>query len=619
MADMELVEVTLGKHGFSFHVVRVPDEEIDDKLALASSETGLICRMEYQNFLFNEFVINLERLFHYFAETAGGDPAEQIELRNLAEAEIYKVNPGLDPESLIITKNGLIKRSGTGTALTKNPDWGRVLSDVNPYIVVEEVEILDAPPDYIPKMPEEPPTFVPEGNFETVVCNWPRTNLDLSVRKFSPNDLPYVFGMEVSFRKKLHYQIHIIQKCIEKADAVFHLCDAMGITTETQIPVLAEELYQICIEVNPFLAYEEIDLEKLKSASKRTAKRRKSSSTKKAGSGKLFSEVTGTELLTLSTRMKSKIVGQDEAIDRIVDTIQIASCGLRDPESPIAAYLLCGTTGVGKTLCAKVLAEELCGSRDNIVRIDCSEYTQQHDIQKLIGAPPSYVGYEDGGFLTNAIQTNPFSVVLFDEIEKAHNKLFDILLQVMDDARLTDGKGNVTKFNDCILLMTSNIGVAEAEQVKSTMGFGDGGLLTEDRRGEALKKALKSRFRPEFLNRIDDTINFRSLTKDDAMGVVDLLLAKVQEYLEPKAIKATFTKNLKEMIFEKGFSKKFGARPLQRVIDREIIRPLAKRLLEERIKDGARIKIDYKKDKVSVREIKARVTKTKAAPVTTKA
>jgi len=609
MANKELVETSLAEFGFSFHVVRLPEADIEDKLALASPETGLICRMEYQNWLFTELVVNLERLFRFIAETSGGEPEEQIELRNQVEEEVYKVNPLLHPDKLIITKNGVIKRAdkAEGTPLAKNPDWGRVLADVNPYVEIEEIEIVDDPEVVIipPEMDDQAFT----GRFETVDRKWARTNLDLKIRKFTKGDISFIFGPEVAFTKELHYKIHIIQKCVEKAEAVFALCDAMGITAEVKIPLLADELYLICIEVNPFLKAEEVDLDKIRSSGKGLGRRKqRGAKPKTKGSDKVFSDVTGAELLTLADRMKARIVGQSEAIDRLVDTIQIASCGLKNPDAPVAAYLLCGTTGVGKTLTAKVLAEELCGSRDNIVRIDCSEYTQQHDIQKLIGAPPSYVGYEDGGFLTNAIQANPFSIVLFDEIEKAHNKLFDILLQVMDDARLTDGKGNVTKFNDCVLLMTSNIGVTEAEEVKNTMGFGDASLLTEERRGAALKQALKRRFRPEFLNRLDDSINYRSLTKEDALGIIDILLVKVNEYLAKKNITAIFSDGVKQMVFDKGFSKKYGARPLQRVIDKEIIRVLAKRLMKEDIKGGTKFRIDYKDGALVVKAVKARIT-----------
>lgn len=620
MSNLELVEASLPDSDFSFYITKLPEDIVEDKLALASPESGVICRMEYQNFLFMELVLNLERLFHYMAETSGADPDVQMKMRDQIEAEVYKANPLLSPDKVVLTKGGVLKLASKaeGTILNKVSGWDRQILDINPYIVIEEIEILVEDPDMeLPTLDlGMDSTFM--GRFETVERKWDRLNVDLKIRKFSKEDMAFIFGADVSFSQDLHYKIHIIQRCLESADAVFALCDAVGLTDEARIPVLADELYGLCIKVNPFLRLEDVDLEglRVKKPSRNTNKRGKQKTKDKKGSGKVFADVTKAELLTLSDRLKSRVVGQEEAIEKIVDTIQIASCGLRNPEKPIATYMMCGTTGVGKTLISKVLADELCGSRDNMVRIDCSEYTQQHDVQKLIGAPPSYVGYEDGGFLTNAIQDNPFSVVLFDEIEKAHSKLFDILLQVMDDARLTDGKGNVTDFRNCIILMTSNIGVSEGEAVKSTTGFGEGSLLTEDKREKALKSALRNRFRPEFLNRIDETLSFRSLNKEDALQVITLLLDKVKEYLVKKDITVDFTERVALMVFDKGFSKKYGARPLERTIDKQIIKAMAKMLLRDEIKEGTRVRVDFVKDKLKVTEVKKPAAKRKKITTT---
>lgn len=620
MGNLELVEASLPDSDFSFYITKIPEDHAEDKLALASPESGVICRMEYQNFLFMELVLNLERLFHYMAETAGANIEVQMKIREQIEMEVYKYNPMLSPDKVVLTKGGVLKLSSKakGTQLDKVSGWDRQILDVNPYIVIEEIEIIDDP-DGTPLPPVDlggDSTFM--GRFETVERKWTRLNVDLKIRKFSKEDMAFIFGADVSFGKDLHYKVHIVQRCLESADAVFALCDAVGLTEEAQIPTLADELYELCIKVNPFLKMEDVDLEglRVKKPRRNYNKRDKQKSKTKKGSGKVFADTTKAALLTLSNRIKAKVIGQHESIEKIVDTIQIASCGLRNPEKPIATYMMCGTTGVGKTLIAKVLAEELCGSRESMVRIDCSEYTQQHDVQKLIGAPPSYVGYEDGGFLTNAIQDNPFSIVLFDEIEKAHNKLFDMLLQIMDDARLTDGKGTVTDFKNCIILMTSNIGVTESEAVKSTTGFGEGSVLTEDKREKALKSALKSRFRPEFLNRIDETLSFRSLDRDDALLVIGLLLEKVKEYLVKKDITVEFTDNVGAMVFDKGFSKKYGARPLERTIDKEVIKAMAKMLLHDEIKEGTRVRVDYTKGKLKVTEVKKPTVKRKKITTT---
>jgi hypothetical protein len=617
MSKSELVEVTLEQFDFTFDVVKLAEDVVLDKLALLSTSTGLLSRIEYQNFLLTETVLNLERVFHFVAEASGGEPPVQIEIRNLIVDKVVSINPSFDPTLLVINKSGVIKPSilGDGTPLTLNADWDKVLGTdvINPYVQFESVEITDDPEeeddDEPPPLPD--PLEIPSFSMVNVPTEsrlWKRTNLNIEVRKFAKQDVPALFPPRLVFPDEQKFQTYVITITIPNIPSLYQIVDQMGLVELVGLDVVIKDLFDLCLDVNPFFKFAEVlDISKLKDLKKvdppvrRAGKRSKKTERK---SDREFKSVSKEDLLSLADRMKSKIVGQGDAIDQIVETIQVASCGLRDPEKPVAVYMLCGKTGTGKTLTAKVLAEELCGSRDAIVRIDCSEYTEQHSIQKLIGAPPSYVGYEDGGFLTNAVQEHPFSIVLFDEIEKAHNKLFDVLLQIMDDARLTDGKGNVTSFKDCIILLTSNIGVAESEAVKGTMGFGDDGILTEARRDEALKKALKARFRPEFLNRIDSSVNFRSLSKEDGLVIVGLLLAKINGYLEKKDITAEFTDAIKEMVFAKGFSSKYGARPLERTIEKEVVKPLAQMLLKEEIKEGSTIKIDYKKDKVVVKEIK---------------
>jgi hypothetical protein len=608
MAHRELVEVTLKKYNFSFDVARLSEEAILEKLAVISTDTGVISKIEYQNFVFMETIVNLDRVFRFAIETAGDDREEQMQFRNDMESLVYGVNPAFDPVLLVITKNGMIRpvTLGEGVPLVENPGWDKDFEDVDPYIEVEEFDIIDDPED-------APPNISDDGgssNSKYVKKKWSRTNIVVTIRKFSKENIGDVFRGFSSFPSELIYKAHIIHKCVVDHEHLLLLIESMRITDDVAQEVILDEIFKLCVSVNPFLKFSEIDISSLPRKSTRTGKSvRKRSPKTEVKSDRLFTDVGKEDLLTLADRMKAKVVGQGEAIDQIVETIQIASCGLRNPDKPIAVYMLCGVTGVGKTYSSKVLADELCGSQEAMVRIDCSEYTQQHDIQKLYGSPPSYVGYDDGGFLTNAVMARPFSIVLFDEIEKAHSKLFDVLLQVMDDARLTDGKGNVVSFKDCVILLTSNVGVAESEAVKGTMGFGDDAHLTEDRRNDALKKALKKRFRPEFLNRIDNTISFRSLNKEDAVRVVELLLDKVAGYLQPKNIEVEFTDAVKSMIFDKGFSKKFGARPLERAMEREVIKPIAQKLLREEIKNDSSILVDFIDGQLVIKDKKSKQLK----------
>jgi len=611
MSKRELVEVKLEKYGFSFDVVKLNEEAMLDKLALTSPETGLLSRIEYQNFLFNETVLNLERFFHFMLEATGGDPDGQIQLRNLVEKEIVAINALFDADQLIISRSGVIKplSKGEGTPLVSNNDWDKLIADINPFIIVEEFDLTD--------VPDEDDEAPPDSSFPTTIPTikqvWERTNIELHIRVFKQEDIPAIFGQVQSFPNEFRYKFFVVNQTIVSAGTLFVLVDSMGLIEDVSKEAIVNELYELCLVVNPFLRHTEVNLNQLQNPPNKPRlgnvppRRAQKKSKKVERKGKLdFKDVTKNDLLTLPVRIKDKVVGQDAAIDEVVETIQIASCGLRPEDKPIASYLLCGKTGSGKTLLSKVLAEELCGSREAIVRIDCSEYTESHTVSRLVGSPPGYVAYEEGGYLTNAVQQHPFSIVLFDEVEKANSKIFDLLLQIMDDARLTDGKGTVTSFRDCIILLTSNIGVEESEKVTSTIGFGDAAVLTEERRAGALQKALNKKFRPEFLNRIDNVINFRALNREDAMMIIDLLLAKVNANLAKRNIRAEYTVAVKDMVFAKGFSEKYGARPLERTIEKEVVKPIAQLILHEEIKEGAVIKVDYKKNGLEIKPQKRR-------------
>jgi ATP-dependent Clp protease ATP-binding subunit ClpB len=288
------------------------------------------------------------------------------------------------------------------------------------------------------------------------------------------------------------------------------------------------------------------------------------------------------KLVTMEDVLKKRVVGQDEAIEVISNTIRRARAGIQDIKRPYGSFILLGPTGVGKTELAKTLAEFLFDSEDSLIRIDMSEYMERHSISRLIGAPPGYVGFEEGGQLTERIRRKPYSVVLFDEIEKAHPEVFNILLQILDDGRLTDGHGRTVDFRNTVIIMTSNIG-SQLIQEQSKKGY------------EEIKKGilmlLKNLFRPEFLNRCDDIIVFRNLSKDDIAKIVDIQIAILEKRLEDQRITLNIDKKVKEKVAEEGYDPIYGARPLKRAIQNLIQNPLALKILKSEFKEGDKINV----------------------------
>lgn len=300
------------------------------------------------------------------------------------------------------------------------------------------------------------------------------------------------------------------------------------------------------------------------------------------------------KLLNLEKELHMRVVGQDEAINAVSDAIRRSRAGLQDPKRPIGSFIFLGTTGVGKTELAKALAEFLFNNENSMVRIDMSEYQERHTVSRLIGAPPGYVGFEESGQLTEAVRRKPYSVVLLDEIEKAHPDVFNILLQVLDDGRLTDNKGRVVDFKNTIIIMTSNIG---SQIIQENLG-----KLNEKNRDEILNQTrkqvfdlLKISFRPEFLNRVDEIIMFQSLTQEEVRQVVELQLRIIQKMLEKTSVKLEVTKKAVDFIAKIGFDPQFGARPIKRVIQKTLLNALSKIILEEKIDKNALIIVDEKK------------------------
>ena len=304
---------------------------------------------------------------------------------------------------------------------------------------------------------------------------------------------------------------------------------------------------------------------------------------------KKITEAETQKLLNLETNLHKRIIGQDEAVNCVARAIRRNRAGLKSTKRP-PSFIFVGPTGVGKTELAKSLAYEMFGSEDNIIRIDMSEYMESHSTSKLIGAPPGYVGYDDAGQLTDKVKRKPYSIILLDEIEKAHPDVFNILLQVLDDGKLTDSQGNTVSFSNTIIIMTSNAG---SNTNTNSIGFGkqtvDKGKLID---------SLKDVFRPEFLNRIDEIISFDALTKEQLLQIVDLMLKDTKKALNDKDIKMTITKSAKDYILEKGTDIKFGARPLRRAIQRYVEDELSEMILKGELLDGQTVAVDFENDKL---------------------
>jgi len=293
------------------------------------------------------------------------------------------------------------------------------------------------------------------------------------------------------------------------------------------------------------------------------------------------------KLLHLGEHLHKRLVGQDEAVQAVADAVIRARSGLKDPNRPIGSFIFLGPTGVGKTELARALAEFLFDDESNLVRLDMSEYMEKHTVARLIGAPPGYVGYDEGGQLTEAVRRRPYSVILFDEIEKAHSDVFNVLLQILDDGRLTDGHGRTVDFKNTVVIMTSNVG---SHLILNYRG-GDDPAAYERMKHEVLE-ALRQQFRPEFLNRVDEIVVFHSLSRADLKAIVDIQLGHLRARLAERHITLELTERARDYLAATGYDPSYGARPLKRLLQREIETTLGRKLLAGEIKEHSRVVID---------------------------
>ena len=296
------------------------------------------------------------------------------------------------------------------------------------------------------------------------------------------------------------------------------------------------------------------------------------------------------KLLHMEERVHQRIIGQEDAVKVVSESIRRARAGLKDPRRPIGSFIFLGPTGVGKTELARALAEFLFDDEEAMVRLDMSEYMEKHTVSRLIGAPPGYIGYDEGGQLTEAIRRRPYKVILLDEMEKAHPNVFNILLQILEDGRLTDGHGRTVDFKNTVVIMTSNLGTEEFQ--RQSMGFSKETKGEMERRKNAIEDALKKTFRPEFLNRLDEVVIFQPLTDEQIKLIVDLMMNDIQKRLEEHRILVELTEEVKSQLAKEGFDPAFGARPLRRTLQRRIENPLSTRILQGEFKEGDRVTVD---------------------------
>ncbi len=321
---------------------------------------------------------------------------------------------------------------------------------------------------------------------------------------------------------------------------------------------------------------------------------------------KKLTESESERLLNLENILHKRVIGQNEAVKSIARAVRRARVGIKDPNRPIGSFIFLGPTGVGKTELSKALAEAMFGDENSIIRVDMSEYMESHSVARLIGSPPGYVGHDEGGQLTEAVRRKPYSIVLLDEIEKANPEVFNILLQIMEDGRLTDGKGKVVNFKNTIIIMTSNVGAHQIKKQKS-IGFSSNTSSNNETEYEKMKEnilgELKQKFRPEFLNRIDDTIVFHKLSDEDLTQIIDLMLSSIRKRLESRDIYLNFEEDSKKFLLSKGIDLDYGARPLRRLIIKEVEDRLSEEILQGNIKIGDRVKVSELENKLVFKKV----------------
>ena len=313
---------------------------------------------------------------------------------------------------------------------------------------------------------------------------------------------------------------------------------------------------------------------------------------------KKMTEEESERLLHLEEILHKRVIGQEEAVSAVSRAIRRARAGLKDPKRPIGSFIFLGPTGVGKTELCRALGEAMFGDENALIRLDMSEYMEKHTASRMVGSPPGYVGYEEGGQLTEAVRRKPYSVVLFDEIEKAHPDVFNMLLQILEDGRLTDNMGRVVSFKNCVIVMTSNAGAHAAQRTSLGFGAGMADAMDYERMREKVLSDIKSVFRPEFLNRVDETVVFHALTQPEIEQIAGLMLKQMKKRLQELGVSLEYEPSVAALLAQAGYDAKFGARPLRRAIQRRVEDALSEELIAGRLKLGDQVKASVRDDEL---------------------
>lgn len=410
----------------------------------------------------------------------------------------------------------------------------------------------------------------------------------VAIRSFTPEQKQQLFKNIKITDKKSYKRLIINASVVNYLDEIAPL-----VFGNNEYPLLGEiieqELYNLCVKVNPSLDIKEVTIQ----VDEQTAK---GGTIQMLGSETDEAKTSQQRYMEIENHLRKRIIGQDEAVTAVAQAIRKARVGLKNPKRPVGSFIFVGQTGVGKTELAKALCEFMTGSENDLVRIDCSEFAMSHEYAKLIGAPPGYIGHNEGGYLTESVKNKPNGVVVFDEIEKAHEKVHNLLLQLLDEGILTDSKGETVSFRECVIILTTNVGVTDITTEESKPGFRieDSANkvveklddLSHEKKVKITRKSLEKKFPPEFLNRIDDVIVFRALDKGDNLKILKILLQEVSDRVSGLSMRLGFADELQTFLVDKGTDLKYGARPLRRTIQRYIENPLAEQILKGSFNKG---------------------------------